>query len=98
MTRLPKIFLIISLSAFLAAFTEAGSAVGWGILKPLSAVFFILFFITQLVAKEMRTFDQEEQLRMAQADRHSPPTASHPAKRSPHENRRHSTLATSGSR
>jgi hypothetical protein len=98
MTKMPKIFLVISISAFLAAFTEAGSALGWGILKPLSAVLFILFFITQLVAKEMSTFDQEEQLRMMEADRHAPPAVPQRANRSPQENRKYSTLATSGSR
>ena len=97
MTKMPKIFLIISISAFLAAFTEAGSDLCWGILKPLSAVFFVLFFITHLVAKEMRTFDQEQQLRMAEADCHSAPAARQPAKRAPHETRENSTLAAAGS-
>lgn len=98
MKKLPKIFLIISVTAFLTEFTEAGSDLGWGILKPLSAIFFILFFMTNLMAKEMEAFDQEQHSHLSSADRKSPVATSHPTKYSPQEGRKHSGLTATGSR
>lgn len=67
MTTFLKILLATSLIAFLASLTEAGSAIAWGFLKPLSAILFGVFFIGQLLQKEMAKYDKEFRLRMAQA-------------------------------
>jgi hypothetical protein len=66
--KLHKIFATVSLTTFLLALTESGNAIGYGILKPLSAVFFILFFIFQLLEKESALYAAEnaEQMRLAE--------------------------------
>jgi hypothetical protein len=97
MTKLPKIFLVISLTAFLAVFTEAGSSIGWGILKPLSAIFFILFFITNLVAKEMEKFEEEQRLRMTLAEQNSIAPTPKRAKHVSQQHRPEPVLATTAS-
>lgn len=68
MTKTSKIFLTISITAFALCFTEAGSNIGWGILRPVSAVSFILFFITNLLAKEMALYDEEERAKQGQVE------------------------------
>ena len=60
MTRTSKTFLTISIIAFALSCTEAGINIGWGILRPISAVAFMLFFITNLLAKEVALYDAEE--------------------------------------
>jgi hypothetical protein len=80
MAKLRKIFLVIALTTFSVGFTEAGSEIGWGILKPLGAVSFILFFITNLLAKEFAAYDAEQHLRMTLAAQNSMMTSSKPAK------------------
>src|SRR5687768_16522976 len=68
MTRTSKIFLTISIIAFASSFTEAGSNIGWGILRPVGAVAFIAFFISNLLAKEMALYEQEERAKRGQAE------------------------------
>jgi hypothetical protein len=68
--RLPKIFLAISLPTFLFSLTAVGSSVAYGVLKPLGAVFFILFFISQLLEKEAAKFDEEYSEQIARAQPH----------------------------
>jgi hypothetical protein len=68
MTKTSKILLTISITAFALCFTEAGSNLGWGILRPVGAVAFIAFFITNLLAKEMALYDQEERAKQGQAE------------------------------
>ena len=60
MTKTSKILLAISITALALSFSDAGSDIGWGILRPLGAVAFGAFFITNLLAKEVALFDAEE--------------------------------------
>lgn len=53
MTKTPKIFLILSIVLFAVSLTGPGSDIAWGLVKPLSAVIFILFLIFQILAKEI---------------------------------------------
>jgi len=52
---------VISLAASL---TDPGSEFLWGFLKPLSALLFGAFFITNLLAKEYAQYDEEHEYRM----------------------------------
>ena len=65
MTTFLKIILAASVLAFLSNLTEAWSAIAWGLLKPLGAVLFIVFFIGQLLHKEVVKYDEECRSRMA---------------------------------
>src|SRR2546425_229036 len=67
MTTNLKILLQVSAALFLASLTEAGSDIAWGFLKPLSAILFIVFFIGQLLHKEVVKYDEECRLRLAGA-------------------------------
>jgi len=69
MTKTSKIFLTISIIAFALSFTDAGSNIGWGILRPLSAAAFIVFFITNLLAKEVALYDEEERAKRVVGER-----------------------------
>jgi hypothetical protein len=81
--KLKHIFLAISLPAFLVSLTTVGSSLAYGVLKPLGAVFFILFFISHLTEKEAAKFDEEYNERMALAQRHGAlAPESHQAERS----------------
>ena len=51
MKTLPKIFLIGSVVLFAVSLTGAGGAVHFGLLKPLSALLFGAYFITNLVTR-----------------------------------------------
>lgn len=64
MTTTSKISLAISISAFAFSFTDAGSDVGSGILRPLGLVAFITFFVTNLLAKEVALYDEEERAKL----------------------------------
>ena len=59
MSKVPKILLSVSAIAFLASLTNAGSELGWGFLKPLSAILLIAFFIIQFLEKEVAQYDEE---------------------------------------
>lgn len=67
MKTLAKIF--ITLSVVLAAISVAGpgSEFLWGFLKPLSALLFVAFFITNLLAKQYACYDEEHSRRIALA-------------------------------
>ncbi len=65
MTTPLKLLLAGSLLLFLASLTDAGSAVGWGAFKPISAILFLVFFIGQLLHKEVLLFEEENRARMA---------------------------------
>ena len=56
-----------SVALFLASLTDAGSALAWGFLKPLSAILFIVFFIGQLLYKEVVKYDLERYSWLASA-------------------------------
>ena len=69
MTKTSKISLAVSIIAFALGFTDAGSNFGWGILKPISAVAFMVFFLTNLMAKEVAIYDAEERVKRKELDR-----------------------------
>ena len=77
MTRLSKILLAISVVTFVAALTDVGSSIVYGLLKPMSAIFFMLFFIINLFAREMALYDEEQRRRLNVAR-----SSSDPARRS----------------
>jgi hypothetical protein len=58
--ELHKIFLFLAVSLFLFSFTLFGGAIGWGIIRPLSSVAFILFFILNVFKGEAAKFDEEQ--------------------------------------
>ena len=73
MTRIPKVLLAVSLTAFavggVAAFGNFEIPVGWTVAMPLGAVGFGLFLVTFLLQKEVARFDQEERARLELAER-----------------------------
>ena len=71
MSKVPKILLGVSAIAFVASLTNAGSELGWGFLKPLSAILLIVFFILQFLEKEVAQYDEENRSRLARAKRYS---------------------------
>ena len=65
MTPFLKILLTASITLFLASLTDFGSAIAGGFLKPLSVILFVVFFIGQLLHKEVVKYDEEQRMRMA---------------------------------
>ena len=63
MKRTAKILLLGSVTTFALSLTGPGSEVLWGILKPVGALLFGAFFITNLVANEYAQYDQEQTLK-----------------------------------
>ena len=75
MTRIPKVLLAVSLTAF-----AAGSVVvfgipeipaGWTVAMPLGAVSFGLFLVTLMLQREVALFDEEERARLELAGHHT---------------------------
>jgi hypothetical protein len=75
MTRIPKAFLAVSLTAFvLGSVVTFGSpeiAVGCTVAMPLGAVFLGLFLVTFMLQKEVAQFDENERARLKLAERHA---------------------------
>jgi hypothetical protein len=65
MKKMAKIFLIGSVTAFALSLTGPGGDFMWGILKPLAALWFGGFFITNLVANEYAKYDEEQKLKQS---------------------------------
>jgi len=59
MKRLPKILLVLSVAGFALSLTSFGSDIHYGVLKPVSAILFIVFFILQVLEKEVAKYDAE---------------------------------------
>jgi len=59
MKTLPKSFLIASIASFVLGLTGPGGDIAWGLVYPMTAVLFILFFVTNLLTKEMAKLDEE---------------------------------------
>ena len=59
MKRLPKVLLVLSVVGFALSLTSFGSAIHYGMLKPVSAILFIVFFILKVVEKEVEKYDAE---------------------------------------
>ena len=53
---------------FLVSLTAIGSSIHYGIVKPVSAILFIVAFILMVLQKEVALYDAEERLRIAAAD------------------------------
>jgi hypothetical protein len=72
MKKAAIIFGIASVISLAVSFTEAGSAFGWGLLKPLSAILFGAAFINYLIASEYEGYDREQKDRIESAKRSLP--------------------------
>ena len=68
MSKWPKIFLVMSVVTFGFGLTSVGSSIGYGILKPVGAIFFMVFYLTQLLEKEMARYDEEHRSKQPQAE------------------------------
>jgi len=75
MTKLPKAFLAVSLTAFaVGSVVTLGSPeipVGWTVAMPVGAIFFGLFLVTFMLQKEVAEFDEGERARLKLAERHA---------------------------
>lgn len=69
MKYLTKALLIISVAAFAASLTSIGTNVHCGMLKPPSAILFVVFFILHVTQKEVALFDEEQAHSRAAATR-----------------------------
>jgi hypothetical protein len=80
MTRIPKVLLAVSLTAFAVGsvvdFDDPGIPVGWTVAMPLGAVCFGLFLVTLLLQREVALFDAEERARLELGERFAPRPAS----------------------
>ena len=64
MKTIARLFLAASVISLAVSLTGPGSDFLWGFLKPMSALLFGSFFITNLLAKEYAQYDEEHQRRM----------------------------------
>ena len=69
MKRLPKILLALSAAGFALSLTSFGSAIHYGMLKPVSAILFIVFFILHVIDKEVEKYDVENEANIARCKR-----------------------------
>ena len=60
MGKFPKFLGIACVTLFVASLTGPGSDFYYGTLRPLSAVLFILFFVTRVLEKEVALYDREQ--------------------------------------
>jgi hypothetical protein len=65
MTKTSKLFLLASMVTFAVGMTGPGSDILGGLLKPLAAILFMLFFITHLFSEDMAKFDDENRSRIS---------------------------------
>jgi len=61
---LARFFIGASVISLAVSLTGPGGEFLWGFLKPLSALLFGAFFITNLLAKEYAQYDEEHERRM----------------------------------
>jgi len=64
MKTLARFFIVASVISFAVSLTGPGSGFLWGFLKPLSALLFGAFFISNLLAKEYAQYDEEHEYRL----------------------------------
>lgn len=94
MTKVTMTLLIISLTSFLIGFTD----VLWGLGKPVGAICFGLFMIFKVMEKETARFDDEEDARLARAERMMASDSSRPSSQANnHEAREKSSLTVAPS-
>src|SRR5437870_5092066 len=75
MTKLPKFFLTVSITAFAVAFATVGSdnvAPAWAVAVPIGAIFLGWFLIAFMLQNEVAQFDEETRLRFERMRRHTP--------------------------
>src|SRR5262249_44181716 len=59
MTTTSKIILGFSVASIGFSFTEIGAHVYYGIIRPIGAVAFVVFYLVNMLGKEMRKFDED---------------------------------------
>ena len=75
MTKLPKFFLTVSVTAFAVGFATVSSnniAPAWAVAMPIGAIFMGWFLIAFMLQKEVAQFDEETRLRFELMQRHTP--------------------------
>jgi hypothetical protein len=70
MKTLARFFITASVISFAVSLTGPGGEFLWGFLKPLSALLFGAFFISNLLAKEYAQYDEEHEYRIDLARKH----------------------------
>jgi hypothetical protein len=60
MKKMAKLFLLISVASIAVSLTGPGSDILYGGLKPIGAIAFVAFFISNMLAKEFEAYDKEE--------------------------------------
>jgi hypothetical protein len=64
MPTLPKTLLILAVVGFAISLTGPGAEFAEGIIKPISVLCFIGFYITQILAKEIEAYDHEQHAKL----------------------------------
>ena len=72
MKRLPQTLMVLSGLLFLASLTPFGSSIHYGIIKPVSAILFVVSYILIVLQKEVTLYDAEQRLLLAAAGVRSP--------------------------
>ena len=75
MSKLPKFFLAVSVTAFTVAFATVGRdnmVPAWAVAMPIGAVFLGWFLIAFILQNEVTQFDSETRVRIELANRHAP--------------------------
>ena len=75
MTKLPKFFLTVSVTAFAVGFATVGSnniAPAWAVATPIGAIFLGWFLIAFMLQNEVAQFDEETRLHLELMKRHAP--------------------------
>ncbi|SRR6266581_1752711 len=75
MTKLPKFFLVVSVTAFAAGFATISSnnlAPAWAVAMPIGAIFLGWFLIAFMLQNEAAQFDEETCSHVELAKRHAP--------------------------
>ena len=78
MTKLPKFFLIISVTAFAVGFATISShniVPAWAVAMPIGAIFLGWFLIAFILQNEVAQFDEETRLRFELMKRNAPGTS-----------------------
>ena len=78
MTKLPKFFLTVSVTAFAVGFATISSnnmAPAWAVAMPIGAIFLGWFLIAFMLQNEAAQFDEETRLRFELMKRNAPGTS-----------------------
>ena len=59
MTKTAKIILSFSLACLVISFTPPGAHFYYGIIRPVGAVAFVVFYLVNMLGREMRKFDED---------------------------------------